>query len=131
MRDVNVFGPLKNALKDVNFLSGTEVQYAVCNWLHQQNMELYNKGTHHLAVFQIPLVISMKMTVFWDVVTCSLVENDRHALIMDAVAPLKHRKISIRLHGATTRRQSSSSITSCLNGMHVSVPTVTLCDWPK
>jgi hypothetical protein len=54
----------------------------------------------------------LKMTVFWDVATCSLVEVYRVsemrtasiiALVMEYV-PLKRRSTSARLHGAISKK---------------------------
>jgi hypothetical protein len=60
-------------------------------------------------------VASMKLTVFWDVASCILVEVYRHfrgahcahhkgALIMETVVPLKRRSVSIRLYGASSQK---------------------------
>jgi hypothetical protein len=46
------------------------------------------------VIFQVLTAASMKMTVFWAVAPCSLVE---------VLAPLKCRYTSTRLHGATTQ----------------------------
>jgi hypothetical protein len=60
------------------------------------------------------------MTVFWDVATCSLVELNRsfrgayylhHQGDLSQWAHLKRRSSSIRLHGATSQKTSSYSLT--------------------
>jgi hypothetical protein len=49
--------------------------------------------------FQVLMEVSMKITVFWDVVPCNLVEVQRCLQ-----APLKCQTTSTRLHGATSQK---------------------------
>jgi hypothetical protein len=54
--------------------------------------------------FRVLTVASMKMTVFWDVAPCSLVETDRHFRGTNCL----HHQGDV-LHGATSHKTFSSA----------------------
>jgi hypothetical protein len=48
------------------------------------------------------MAVSMKITTFWDIHVCSLIEVDQRfiALMMEAINTSELQSISVRLHGA-------------------------------
>jgi hypothetical protein len=66
-------------------------------------------NTKQVLIFQVPTSASMKMTVFWDVAPCSIIEIYQHfrgayCLHCQYNSPLKRWSISTILHGTTSRK---------------------------
>jgi hypothetical protein len=68
------------------------------------NYSYFYKYCTRWVRFEVPMSPYVKMTAFWLVAPCSLVEVYPIHLMIGTATPLKRRKISTRLHGAAIRK---------------------------
>jgi hypothetical protein len=87
---------------------------------------MWRYGLYSPVRYQVLMAAILKMTAFWDIAPCSLVEGDRQfrgctASIIKAMmeyAPLKRRSISTILHDAISQK---AVIIICIYLAHIGV----------